>query len=51
MKVVNNTTQTISLVNGKKLGKYKSITVQNPSQELIEQLENLQKIGLVQAYF
>ena len=48
MKVVNNTTQTIILVNGKKLTKYKSLTIQNPNHELLEQLENLKKLGLVQ---
>lgn len=50
MKIVNNTNQTITLVNGKKLTKYKTLILNEPSEELIEQVENLAKKGLVQVF-
>ena len=47
MKIINNTSQTITLVDGKKLTKFKTIVVNEPSEELKAQLDNLEKMGLV----
>lgn len=47
MKITNNTSQLITLVNGKRLEKFKSTTISEPSQELLIQLENLKNMGLI----
>lgn len=47
MKITNNTKQTIQLVNGKKLTKFKTISIEKPSEELLSQVENLKKLGLI----
>lgn len=51
MKVTNNTSQTIMLVNGKKLNGYKTLIINNPSKDLLEQITNLAEKGLVYAAF
>ena len=47
MKITNNTTQTITLVNGQKLTKFKTLNIKDPSAELLEQIENLKVKGLI----
>lgn len=51
MKIINNTEKNITLVNNKIIKRYDFIIVNNPSAELIKQLENLANLGLVRAEF
>ena len=49
MKVTNNSGKLIILLNNKKIKKYSTINIQSSevNGSLVEQLENLQKLGLV----
>ena len=51
MKIINNTSKVITLVNGKKIEKYASITVSNPGEELMQQVSRLVELGIIRAEF
>lgn len=46
IEVINNTSQLLTLVNGTKLGGYKSVKVKE-TEQLKSQLDNLVRMGLV----
>lgn len=47
MKVINNSSRVITLVNGKKVGRFDSVNVNEVTDELLSQIENLKKLGLI----
>ena len=51
MKIINNTDKIITLVNGKKVSRYSSLIITAKTEDLMQQLEGLTKLGLVRVEF
>lgn len=51
MKIINNSSRIITLVNGKKLGRFETVNVSELTEELERQIVNLQKLGLIRTEF
>lgn len=51
MKIINNSDKIITLVNGKKVSRYSSLIISAKTEELMQQLEGLIKLGLVRVEF
>lgn len=51
MKVINKTNKVVTLTNGRRIPAYESITITNPDTDLIEQISNLVRNGILEASF
>ena len=51
MKIINNTDKIITLVNGKKVSRYGSLITTAKTEEFMQQLDGLIKLGLVRVEF
>jgi len=49
MKITNNSNKVITLINGKKIEKYSSIEISQPDGQLMLQINQLTKMGLIRA--
>lgn len=50
MKIVNNTNKVITLISGKRIPKYGSIEIADVTEELVQQLNNLERAGLIRVF-
>lgn len=51
MKVKNNTNKVVTLVNGRRIPAYESIVITDPNTDLVEQISNLVRNGILEASF